>query len=656
MSKAQPDDVDTVRVSEGSMDAAFSEIAKTIDCDAIQTRQLHNGTIPSEGGVSFEKLEYFVQSFPRVQIAGISDGPPEFMIGDTLGEGGMGVVRLAQQLSIDRPVAIKMARGDEAHPSQIVSLLREAWLTGALEHPNIVPVYVLGRDAKDLPVFIMKRIEGVSWKQLLEEPDHPLMSQTGQDLLARHIEIFMRVCEAVHFAHSKGIVHRDIKPSNVMIGSFGEVYLLDWGIAVSLQSDAGGRFPLARDVNGIAGTPDYMAPEMVEGTGEHVDQRTDVYLLGAVLCEILTGQPPHRGKTLMETLKKAFSAQVPAFPKGVPREILEICVKALSRDPGERYASAEELRRAVAGFLTHRSSLALTHEAMAKLSELLHLLESSGSADLEGNRQKIYRVFGEARFGFAQSLKIWGGNTQAKAGLGDVLSRMVSYEISLERSDAAEALLAEMPERNPELEKALADLRTKLAAEEREIEDLRKMHSEIDINVAFRTRGKFAITFAILFPLIEFPLGTLQRSGALKTLYPWCILSLILYMAACNFFVLGWMRSLLQNAVNRRVILTMNLAFLSSIVIMVFGAATGIPFNLAVSFEMLGFAVILAVLGFFVERRLLIGSAIYLALFTGPAIFETYAHEFVGTANMMVFSTIALIWWPFRKAQDVSSA
>src|SRR5690606_12035425 len=124
-------------------------------------------------------------------------------------------------------------------------------------HPHIVPVHAVGWTEAEGPLIVMKRIEGASWHALLRDPLHPLLEAAGQDMLERHLAIFLDVCQAVRFAHSRGVLHRDIKPANVMVGAFGEVYLLDWGVALTREQRAAGVAPR------VAGTPAYMAPEMV---------------------------------------------------------------------------------------------------------------------------------------------------------------------------------------------------------------------------------------------------------------------------------------------------------------------------------------------------------------------------------------------------------
>jgi len=207
--------------------------------------------------------------------------------GALLGAGGMGMVRAALQESLGREVAVKALRSEGATPHKMLRLLREAWVTGALEHPNIIPVHALHLDESGAPQVVLKKIEGRPWSDFLAEPE--LLPGDG-DPLGWHLGVLRSVCNALAFAHSRGIVHRDVKPENVMVGAFGEVYLADWGIALAFDESASPRVPRARENEMLAGTPCYMAPEMARGAP--ADPRTDVYLLGATLFEVLAGKRP----------------------------------------------------------------------------------------------------------------------------------------------------------------------------------------------------------------------------------------------------------------------------------------------------------------------------------------------------------------------------
>jgi len=263
--------------------------------------------------------------------------------GETLGEGGMGVVRSAQQVALGRKVAVKTLKPGRRDDAAALELLREAWVTGTLEHPNIVPIYDIGLDEDGSPVIVLKRIEGRSWTALMHDADAVLAQLGATDLLEWNLEILLQVLNALRFAHSRGILHRDLKPDNVMIGEFGEVYLLDWGIAISLRDDGSGRLPLASSATEMAGTPCYMAPEMLGGEdGGALSEQTDVYLAGAVLCEILSGDPPHLGETAIEVVTSVARSQ-PALPADAPADLADLCRRAMAPTPADRFDNVEAL-------------------------------------------------------------------------------------------------------------------------------------------------------------------------------------------------------------------------------------------------------------------------------------------------------------------------
>ena len=273
MSAERPDSPPFVRVLE-ALDLDSQTLGQPVDATFIPGG-------PSGGGV-----DPSLDSLPRLALDDGTESTPELALEGVLGEGGRGEVRLAQQLSLRRQVAVKSLKGVRA-PGLTQELLREARITGGLEHPNIVPVYALGRDAQNRVMLVMRKVNGAPWGRLLREQGP---ARTDADL-ERQLEIFRQVCHAVEFAHSQGIVHRDLKPDNVMIGGFGEVVVLDWGLAASLDGDAARELPRAADLRGLAGTPSYMAPELVRGEGGEVGRWTDVYLLGATLHEIVMGAP-----------------------------------------------------------------------------------------------------------------------------------------------------------------------------------------------------------------------------------------------------------------------------------------------------------------------------------------------------------------------------
>ncbi len=385
-----------------------------------------------------------------------------------LGEGGMGIVRLATQVALDRKVAVKSLRQDATQEHAVESLLAEAWLTGSLEHPNVVPIYDLALDETGAPFIVMKRIEGEHWLSLLGDAAALERYAPGRTPIEAHVRILIQVCNAVHFAHSRDVVHRDLKPENVMVGSFGEVYVVDWGIAT--------RPGPAKE---IAGTPAYMAPEMLGANGDPISFRTDVYLLGAILFEILAGRAPHQGTT-PEALVTSVLLSQPALPADAPEELAQLALACMARDPAARPESALVVRVALEDFLSHQGSVALTDGSEEKLAELDRILALPAA---EQDTERLFDVFAECRFGFRQALDAWSGNARARAGLTRCVRAMVRYELDRGAGHAAQALLPDLGERDPALEAEVARI-----AQEEEAKGARLEKLERDQDV--RTGGQ----------------------------------------------------------------------------------------------------------------------------------------------------------------------
>jgi serine/threonine-protein kinase len=411
-----------------------------------------------------------------------------------LGEGGMGRVLVARQRSLAREVAIKLPRPDVA-PAVGQALLAEARIMGHLEHPAIVPVHALGRAADGTPVIVMKRIDGLPWSALIAQPDHVAwekLSTFSRDRRTAHVEILVAVCNAVHFAHARGVVHRDLKPENVMVGEFGEIYLTDWGIALPLDG-----VPAHEPESfTLVGTPAFMAPEMVAGDPRRIDARTDVYLLGAILHEILTGGPRNPGRTLQQAIASAFAPQPVAYDVGVPEELAAIANKATAARREDRYPDAKALQRDLVAYLHHRGSIALSEAAtrsLASLRELLAIAPAERSAEV---RASVERLATEARFGFLQALRAWPENRAALDGQRDCLIALASDRIDRGDAHGARALVEEL-EASPEL---ISRLVTRLEALEeqqarsaREHRDLVERAKEMDPVVGSRERTAFLL-------------------------------------------------------------------------------------------------------------------------------------------------------------------
>jgi len=290
--------------------------------------------------------------------AAIPDPGHRLFLEQELARGGMGAVRQAFDGVLQRRMAAKtLHERTYEHLVLVHGFLREAQVTGQLDHPNIVPIYELGRDTTGELYFTMKLVEGHSLKAEIR--------RTGAhdpEALRARLEIFVKVCDALAFAHSRGVLHLDIKSANVMVGGFGQVYLMDWGGAQLLPPPPGADTehwvrdslpPLPPDaMQGLVfGTPAYMSPEQASAGREPVDERADVFSMGALLYEIMTGRPPYQAATPHEGLALARAVEIvspdrlpgpPLLP--YPRELVRIVMKALQREPADRYASVGALQ------------------------------------------------------------------------------------------------------------------------------------------------------------------------------------------------------------------------------------------------------------------------------------------------------------------------
>ncbi len=429
---------------------------------------------------------------------------------ETIGEGGMGIVRLGTQRTLARPVAIKTLKEGVKSERATLKLLREAWITGSLEHPNVVPVYDVALEADGSPLIVLKKIEGTGWEALMHDAAAVRKRLREDDLLEWNLRVLLQVCNAVHFAHSRGVLHRDLKPENVMIGEFGEVYLVDWGIAVSLRDDGSGRLPLAADATEMAGTPLYMAPEMLGGPRSRLSERTDVYLLGALLYEIVVGHPPHRGEALMALVAEIVDSN-PEIPDHVPEELRIVIRRAMDPDPDGRFETAEQLRISLQGFLQHRDASALASKAEIRLLELEERIASAKERDdaLE-EREIIYHYFGECRFAFRHALEIWPQCAAARVGLDGAITKMVEYELREGEPDAAKTLFGELtapPEGLGARIEAAQESRREADAE------LQAIREDADPSTGRRTRAFLAMIVGSIWCITPLAMGALVWTG-----------------------------------------------------------------------------------------------------------------------------------------------
>lgn len=380
-------------VPQGQIDGAASSVHQAgVDGGVTLEEQRRAGDGPPSGQRSIREL-----------LAKRARGDQRYVIESEIARGGMGAVLRAIDCDIRREVAVKYLL-DQKDVKKKARFVEEAQITGQLEHPNIVPIHELGVDAKKRLFFSMKMVKGRSLKDVIDQlRDHPKQAEKEWSL-TRLLNIFVSVCNGMAYAHSRGVVNRDCKPANIMIGDFGEVYVMDWGLAKALgERDTQLKAPLAvlatvADGSGIAapaavpvdgsgsssgtgvstsrepdadltqegavvGTPVYMPPEQALGELGRIDQRSDIYSLGAMLYEMLTLVPPidKAGGYLTILLRVSEGhiqppeARAPQRLSRIPRELSAVAMKALAKEKEQRYQTVEALRQDIERFLEGRS-------------------------------------------------------------------------------------------------------------------------------------------------------------------------------------------------------------------------------------------------------------------------------------------------------------
>ncbi|MCA9008943.1 MAG: protein kinase [Planctomycetaceae bacterium] len=342
----------------------------------------------------------------------VDDDAPEYDILGELGAGNMGIVYRARQLSLNRELAIKTLKPNSKQAQHDQAMfVSEAVVTANLVHPNIVPIHDLGRTHDGKLFYSMKRVTGVSWNKVLRERSQE-----------ENLDIYLKLCDAVAYAHSRGVINRDLKPENVIVGDYGEVVVLDWGLAITTE-----RFEKRRsvvvDFRGGAGTPVYMAPELLDEDLSRVGPHSDIYLLGAILYEILEGFPPHLLHNIWHITDpgEQFDAVYRAvmyneIEQNVVHqgELMRIALKAMSTQPEDRFPTVEALQEAIREY-----------RITGRAEELMKSIDSQHTGD--------YTAYQSAVALYSEALLKWPENRRAI--VGDRNARLAYAKLAQKKGD-----------------------------------------------------------------------------------------------------------------------------------------------------------------------------------------------------------------------------
>ncbi|QEF99880.1 Serine/threonine-protein kinase PknD [Stieleria maiorica] len=333
------------------------------------------------------------------------DAPSDYRLIRLLGRGGMGNVYVARQSSLDRMIAVKVikplpkdkrqslrqsGRLEAVERERRQQFLSEAVVTGDLDHPNIVPIHDIAVAADNTLFYAMKRVVGKPWLKTIHEKTRD-----------ENLEILLKVCDAIAFAHTRGVIHRDIKPENIMLGDFGEVLVMDWGLAIAQPE-----FEKKQTITfsaGLGGTPAFMSPEMALGPVDAIGPHSDIYLLGATLYYIVTGHAPHQAENVTQCIRKVAVNEIQEVSPQHRGELMDIALRAMATEPKDRYPSVQEFQQAIRSYRSHSESIAISTAA-----------EREHQRAVETSR---YESFSRSAHGFEQALELWDGNQAAAEGL-----------------------------------------------------------------------------------------------------------------------------------------------------------------------------------------------------------------------------------------------
>lgn len=464
-------------------DSSVENIVGGKTCDAMDTEETIDGSqIESTSNVGLSvggrtaeipAIERTVsdRNFDRLRICDLTPLKTEpkansdYRLIRKLGQGGMGDVFVARQGSLDRLLALKLikpidgkrrqklmqtGRLEEVEHERRLQFLSEAIVTGDLDHPNIVPIHDVALTPEGELFYSMKRVVGTPWSDEINA-----MS------VDENLEVLMRVCDAIAQAHTRGVVHRDIKPENIMLGEFGVVMVMDWGLALPTARYAEKRDSTLLTSTGLGGTPAFMSPEMATGPVEKIGNAADVYLLGATLFMIVTGKAPHHASTVTECLQAVRENKIRDVDTEHRGELLDIAYRAMETDPADRYESVTEFQDAVRDFVRHTGSIQQSWQASQSLEA--------------GIRDSSYEAFSKARYQYESALRQWSENVPAAEGLGNTLVHHAEAALAKEDFDLGLSLLDENRSDHQTLIKKLREGKKQRASREAGLRLMKKV-------------------------------------------------------------------------------------------------------------------------------------------------------------------------------------
>lgn len=555
--------------------------------------------------------------------AALDTSKPGTLIGDldlgaTISRGPKGWVRKARQPSLDRTVAIKTVDPDHAGSASVEALLREALIAGRLDHPHIVPIHAIGNSERYGPFIVKKHVDGTPWGEWLSS--QPRRAVHSERDLRDALGIFLAVCQAIEYAHSRRVVHRNIHPDHVMLGDFGEVYVTDWHEAMLVGEDG------AEQRRAVVGRPEARAPE-IEAPLAEATESSDVYMLGATLCYVLTGSWSHA-----EDHDERQGARL-------PQELAHIVATACARRSMRRYTGVSALREAVSGYLARLAAIETLRYARHKHDQLDE--RPADAARWPATRKAL----AEIRYAYQEVLRQWPESRAARQGLREI--RIAQARLALDEGNVAGAHTVVEG-----LEDAPSGLLDRIAEAERLVSERDDALAELaEIRAAQELRGqreRSGLSLAVgLGNLVAgVGMGLLDRTGVLP-LTPWVLASVTAIIGTIGVITRWHVRNthILDSALYRKLWASFEtLNWLST------GATLALA---AVGMTMAQIWVVIGLLGtgIGVVMAMTVDRAFYSNALAGGfitfliAFHPTYAPEFVGSGYFVASAVIA---WRLR--------
>ena len=563
----------------------------------------------------------------------------ELVLGDVMAVEASTVVRRAFQRSLRRDVAVVVAQ--EGSDDADDEVIREGRVLARLEHPNLVPVHLLGEGADGRPMLATRMVQGRAWSTFMGGRRGQLSAPVGIDEpLEWHIRVLMTVCQVLHYAHSLGVVHRDVKPESVIIGEFDEIYLVQWGLAVSLDPLVAPELPIATGVTRLVGTPSRMPPEMVLVDGDRVGPWTDVYLLGTCLHTIMTGLPRHTGRDILAQLYSAATSEPVEYPELYPQELSRIANFAMAAEPIARFRDAEAMREALASYLAHRASERLSQEAWRRIPDL----EAAVGAETAAARRRLLDHLGACRYGFQHALADWPENNHAALGLRRVAIAEARHEIESGKPTSAARLLGSIERPPKDLLTQIEWLRQRQAQEAAELQALEEIEEDMDVRVGLNVRSRIMTTLGVSWGSLFALLAVLHHAGIFSAGYTHYTVLIMVHASVIGVFGFRHREVLEANSVNQRFLMCLLFSVLFMVLVWPTLMYTNTPFHYGLGLLMwiVGFCCSMAAVA--IDPRLLVSGAILTAGLFSTVLWPWLAHTALAVTIGVGLTYVGWVW------------